>query len=66
MFDLSLHPVSFSQVLEVEQQHSTALQELSHTYTAEKEQLIEQYNLQLQVCECMCVNLCLLQCEFDI
>uniref|UniRef100_A0AAQ4QNG3 Pericentrin/AKAP-450 centrosomal targeting domain-containing protein n=1 Tax=Gasterosteus aculeatus aculeatus TaxID=481459 RepID=A0AAQ4QNG3_GASAC len=30
------------QVLELEQQHSTALQELSHTYTAEKEQLIAQ------------------------
>ncbi|XP_031703854.1 pericentrin [Anarrhichthys ocellatus] len=36
------------QVLEVEQQHSTALQELSHTYTAEKEQLIAQQQLQLQ------------------
>ncbi|KAM6917864.1 pericentrin isoform 2-T2 [Lycodopsis pacificus] len=36
------------QVLEVEQQHGTALQELSHTYTAEKEQLIAQQQLQLQ------------------
>ncbi|XP_041809392.1 pericentrin isoform X2 [Chelmon rostratus] len=36
------------QVLELEQQHSAALQELSHTYTAEQEQLIEQHQLQLQ------------------
>ncbi|XP_054469221.1 pericentrin isoform X2 [Anoplopoma fimbria] len=36
------------QVLELEQQHSTALQELSHTYTAEKEQLIAQQQLQIQ------------------
>ncbi|XP_028420872.1 pericentrin isoform X5 [Perca flavescens] len=36
------------QVLELEQQHSTALQELSHTCTAEKKQLIAQYQLQLQ------------------
>ncbi|XP_041827485.1 pericentrin isoform X2 [Melanotaenia boesemani] len=36
------------QVLELEQQHSYALQELSHTYTSEKEQLIEQQQLQLQ------------------
>ncbi|XP_073339040.1 pericentrin isoform X2 [Pagrus major] len=36
------------QVLELEQQHSTALQELSQSYTAEKEQLIEQHQLQLQ------------------
>ncbi|XP_032355881.1 pericentrin isoform X2 [Etheostoma spectabile] len=36
------------QVLELEQQHSTALQELSDTCTAEKEQLIAQYQLQLQ------------------
>ncbi|XP_027130303.1 pericentrin isoform X5 [Larimichthys crocea] len=36
------------QVLELEQQHSTALQELSHTYAADKEQLIEQHQLQLQ------------------
>lgn len=41
---------ALSQVLEMEQQHSTALQELSHTYTAEKERLIEQHQLQLQVC----------------
>ncbi|XP_068574033.1 pericentrin isoform X2 [Cebidichthys violaceus] len=34
------------QVLEVEQQHSTALQELSHTYTVEKEQLIALQQLQ--------------------
>lgn len=40
----------FSQVLELELQHSTALQELSQSYTAEKEQLIEQHQLQLQVC----------------
>ncbi|XP_078031283.1 pericentrin isoform X3 [Epinephelus lanceolatus] len=36
------------QVLELEQQHSTALQELSHTCTAEKEQLIAQHQRQLQ------------------
>ncbi|KAM3870972.1 pericentrin [Diretmus argenteus] len=36
------------QVLELEQQHSTALQELSHTYTTEKEQLGEEHRLQLQ------------------
>ncbi|XP_030299600.1 pericentrin isoform X3 [Sparus aurata] len=36
------------QVLELEQQHSTALQELSQSYIAEKEQLIEQHQLQLQ------------------
>ncbi|XP_047466343.1 pericentrin [Mugil cephalus] len=36
------------QVLELEQQHSTALQELSHTYAAEKEQLVKQHQLQLQ------------------
>ncbi|XP_058471141.1 pericentrin [Solea solea] len=36
------------QVLELEQQHSTALQELSHTYSAEKEQLVEEHQLQLQ------------------
>ncbi|XP_029316030.1 LOW QUALITY PROTEIN: pericentrin [Cottoperca gobio] len=36
------------QVLELEQQHSIALQELSHTCTAEKKQLIAQHQLQLQ------------------
>ncbi|KAM4625822.1 pericentrin [Polymixia lowei] len=36
------------QVLQLEQQHSTALQEFSHTYTAEKEHLSEQHQLQLQ------------------
>ncbi|XP_056248818.1 pericentrin isoform X1 [Seriola aureovittata] len=36
------------QVLELEQQHSTALQELSCTFSAEKEQLISQHKLQLQ------------------
>ncbi|XP_070699119.1 pericentrin [Pempheris klunzingeri] len=36
------------QVLELEQQHSTALQELSETFTAEKEQLIGQHRLRLQ------------------
>ncbi|XP_065822477.1 pericentrin isoform X2 [Labrus bergylta] len=36
------------QVLELEQQHSTSLQELSHTLTAEREQLIKQHHLQLQ------------------
>ncbi|XP_062295952.1 pericentrin isoform X3 [Scomber scombrus] len=36
------------QVLELEQQHSTALQELSHYYTAEKEKLVGQHELQLQ------------------
>lgn len=40
----------YVQVLELEQQHSTALQEFSHTYSVEKEQLIEQHKLQLQVC----------------
>lgn len=39
----------FSQVLELEQQHGTALQELSQTYNTEKEQLVEQHQLQLQV-----------------
>ncbi|XP_026194895.1 pericentrin-like isoform X2 [Anabas testudineus] len=37
-----------NQVLELEQQHSTALQELSESYTAEKVQLLEQHQLQLQ------------------
>uniref|UniRef100_A0A3Q4I7N9 Pericentrin n=1 Tax=Neolamprologus brichardi TaxID=32507 RepID=A0A3Q4I7N9_NEOBR len=37
-----------SHVLELEQQHSTALQELSQTYTAEKEQLTKQHQVQLQ------------------
>ncbi|XP_053290033.1 pericentrin isoform X3 [Pleuronectes platessa] len=36
------------QVLELEQHHNAALQELSHTYSAEKEQLIQQHQLQLQ------------------
>ncbi|KAM9842917.1 pericentrin [Aulostomus maculatus] len=36
------------QVLELEQQHSAALQELSHTYAAEKDQLVQQHQLQLQ------------------
>ncbi|KAI9528762.1 hypothetical protein NQZ68_017360 [Dissostichus eleginoides] len=36
------------QVLEVEQQHSLALQELSQTCTADKEQLLTQQQLQLQ------------------
>ncbi|KAK1894257.1 Pericentrin, partial [Dissostichus eleginoides] len=36
------------QVLEVEQQHSLALQELSQTCTADKEQLLAQQHLQLQ------------------
>ncbi|XP_067335427.1 pericentrin isoform X2 [Channa argus] len=36
------------QVLELEQQHSTALQELSQSYTAEKEHLLEQHQIQLQ------------------
>ncbi|XP_008397956.1 pericentrin isoform X2 [Poecilia reticulata] len=36
------------QVLELEQQHGTALQELSHTCSVEKEQLIEQHQSQLQ------------------
>ncbi|XP_053191638.1 pericentrin [Scomber japonicus] len=36
------------QVLELEKQHSTALQELSHSYTAEKEKLVGQHELQLQ------------------
>ncbi|XP_042078537.1 pericentrin isoform X4 [Haplochromis burtoni] len=37
-----------NQVLELEQQHSTALQELSQTYTAEKGQLTKQHQVQLQ------------------
>ncbi|XP_071373521.1 pericentrin isoform X2 [Centroberyx affinis] len=36
------------QVLELEQQHGTALQELTHTYSTEKERLTEQHQLQLQ------------------
>uniref|UniRef100_A0A3B5M5U7 ELK domain-containing protein n=1 Tax=Xiphophorus couchianus TaxID=32473 RepID=A0A3B5M5U7_9TELE len=36
------------QVLELEQQHGAALQELSHTFSVEKEQLIEQHHSQLQ------------------
>ncbi|XP_026170864.1 pericentrin isoform X4 [Mastacembelus armatus] len=36
------------QVLELEQQHNCALQELLHSYTAEKEQLLKQHQLQLQ------------------
>ncbi|XP_062252996.1 pericentrin isoform X2 [Platichthys flesus] len=36
------------QVLELEQHHNAALQELSHTYSDEKEQLIKQHQLQLQ------------------
>ncbi|XP_047200841.1 pericentrin isoform X3 [Girardinichthys multiradiatus] len=35
------------QVLELEQQHSTALQELSQSYSFEKEQLVEQQQTQL-------------------
>ncbi|XP_061553374.1 pericentrin isoform X3 [Phycodurus eques] len=37
-----------AQVLELEQQHSTALQELTQAYTTEKEQLHQQHQLQLQ------------------
>ncbi|XP_051942198.1 pericentrin isoform X2 [Hippocampus zosterae] len=37
-----------AQVLELEQQHSTALQELTQAYTTEKEQLQQQHQLQLQ------------------
>lgn len=40
---------ALSQVLELEQQHSIALKELSQSYTTEKEQLLEQHQLQLQV-----------------
>lgn len=36
------------QVLELEQEHNTVLQELSQSYTAEKEQLLKQHQLQLQ------------------
>lgn len=43
-----------SQVLELEQQHSTALQELTQAYTTEKEQLHQQHQLQLQVCVVCC------------
>ncbi|XP_077416104.1 pericentrin isoform X2 [Vanacampus margaritifer] len=37
-----------TQVLELEQQHSTALQELTQAYTSEKEQLHQQHQLQLE------------------
>ncbi|XP_077396087.1 pericentrin isoform X2 [Festucalex cinctus] len=37
-----------TQVLELEQQHSTALQELTQVYNSEKEQLHQQHQLQLQ------------------
>nr|XP_057947420.1 pericentrin isoform X4 [Doryrhamphus excisus] len=37
-----------AQVLELEQQHSAALHELTQTYTTEKEQLSQQHQLQLQ------------------
>ncbi|XP_054652131.1 pericentrin isoform X3 [Dunckerocampus dactyliophorus] len=37
-----------AQVLELEQQHSAALQEIMQTYAAEKEQLSQQHQLQLQ------------------
>ncbi|XP_061699443.1 pericentrin isoform X2 [Syngnathoides biaculeatus] len=37
-----------AQVLELEQQHSTALQELTEAYTSEKEHLQQQHQLQLQ------------------
>ncbi|KAK2826430.1 hypothetical protein Q5P01_020644 [Channa striata] len=36
------------QVLGLEQQHSTALQELSQSYTSDKENLLQQHQLQLQ------------------
>ncbi|KAM8833844.1 pericentrin [Synchiropus picturatus] len=36
------------QVLELEQQHSAALQELSLSFTAEKQQVIDEHQLQLQ------------------
>ncbi|XP_061824099.2 pericentrin isoform X2 [Nerophis lumbriciformis] len=37
-----------AQVLQLEQQNSAALQELTHAYVAEKEQLSQQHQLQLQ------------------
>ncbi|XP_061752105.1 pericentrin isoform X3 [Nerophis ophidion] len=37
-----------AQVLQLEQQNSAAVQELTHTYVAEKEQLSQQHQLQLQ------------------
>ncbi|XP_019728011.1 pericentrin isoform X3 [Hippocampus comes] len=37
-----------AQVLELEQQHSTALEELTQAFTTEKEQLHQQHQLQLQ------------------
>ncbi|XP_011617110.2 pericentrin isoform X3 [Takifugu rubripes] len=37
-----------NQVLELEQQHGNALQELSKSYSIEKEQLVKQHQLQLQ------------------
>ncbi|XP_076013417.1 pericentrin isoform X2 [Genypterus blacodes] len=36
------------QVLELEKQHSNAAEDLSHTYNAEKEQLVGQHRVQLQ------------------
>lgn len=46
---LSSHVLS--QVFELEQQHSAALQERLHTFIAEKEQLFDQHRLQTQVCD---------------
>lgn len=46
------------QVLELEQQHGNALQELSKSYSIEKEQLVKQHQLQLQVCVCVFVAHC--------
>ena len=43
-----------SQVLELEQQHSAALQELAHTFNTEKQKLDTQHQLNLQVCVCVC------------
>jgi len=41
--------VSLSQVLELEEQHGAALQEVTNAYSAEKLQLCDQQQLQLQV-----------------
>lgn len=46
------------QVLELEQQHSNALQELSKSYSIEAEELVKQHQLQLQVCVCKIVVHC--------
>lgn len=43
------HHISSLQVLELEQQHSAALLQLTQSCNSEKEELITQHQLQLQV-----------------